>query len=39
MFYILLLEKALNNIEVAINIEIKDANKEEYEVKEILVDQ
>lgn len=38
IFYISLLEKAPNNIEIAINIEIEDTSEEEYEVKEILAD-
>jgi hypothetical protein len=38
VFYISLLEPALNNAELAINIEIKEETKDEYKVERILVD-
>jgi hypothetical protein len=36
VFYISLLKPALENTELAINIEIKEETKNEYKVKEIL---
>lgn len=38
VFHISLLEKAPNNAEIAINVEIEDAREEEYEVEKILAD-
>jgi hypothetical protein len=36
IFYILLLEKALNNAEIATNIEIEEETENEYKVEDIL---
>jgi hypothetical protein len=36
-FYILLLEKAPRNTEIATNIEMKEETEDEYKVEEILV--
>jgi hypothetical protein len=38
VFYILLLEPALNNAKLAINIEIEEETKDEYKVEKILAD-